>query len=159
MPTSGRQSARARSWCETIVSDSAYLFGAICPARGVGGCHHHAGGQRRGGSNEHLAEISTQIMPGAHAVLLCDGAGWHQTGDKLRVPENISLLPIPPYSPELNPMENVWAYPAQQQALRVDLEQLRRDRQCVQGSLVLLDQRSKTHSVNRSLRVDVRSNL
>src|SRR6202042_2685917 len=36
--------------------------------------------------------------------------------------------------------------PAQQQALRVDLEQLRRDRQCVQGSLVLLDQRSKTHS-------------
>ena len=69
--------------------DSAYLFGAICPARGVG---------------------AAIIMPGAHAVLLCDGAGWHQTGDKLRVPENISLLPIPPYSPELNPMENVWAY-------------------------------------------------
>ena len=39
-----------------------------------------------------------------------DGAGWHQQGDKLRVPGNITLLSLPPYSPELNPMENVWAY-------------------------------------------------
>ena len=58
----------------------------------------------------HLAEISTQIAPGGHAVVLCDGAGWHQTGGDLAVPENITLLPIPPYSPELNPMENVWEY-------------------------------------------------
>ena len=58
----------------------------------------------------HLAEISTQVAPGAHAVVLCDGAGWHQTGGELAVPGNISLLPIPPYSPELNPMENVWDY-------------------------------------------------
>jgi DDE superfamily endonuclease len=89
--------------------DSAYLFGAICPARGVGAAIIMPAANAEA-MNEHLAEISTQIMPGAHAVLLCDGAGWHQTGDKLRVPENISLLPIPPYSPELNPMENVWAY-------------------------------------------------
>ena len=58
--------------------------------------------------SEHLREISSQVAPGAHCVLLCDGAGWHQRGGKLVVPENISLLPIPPYSPELNPMENVW---------------------------------------------------
>ena len=89
--------------------DSAYLFGAICPARGVGAAIIMPAANAEA-MNEHLAEISTQIMPGAHAVLLCDGAGWHQTGDKLRVPKNISLLPIPPYSPELNPMENVWAY-------------------------------------------------
>ena len=44
------------------------------------------------------------------AVVFCDSAGWHQRGGKLVVPENISLLPIPPYSPELNPMENVWDY-------------------------------------------------
>jgi hypothetical protein len=35
------------------------------------------------------------------------GAGWHQTGGRLRVPE-ISLLRLPPYSPELNPVENIW---------------------------------------------------
>jgi len=58
----------------------------------------------------HLAEISTQVATDAHGVVLCDGAGWHQTGGELAVPSNISLLPIPPYSPELNPMENVWDY-------------------------------------------------
>jgi transposase len=42
--------------------------------------------------------------------LICDGAGWHQTGGRLRVPDNITLLSLPPYSPELNPMENVWHY-------------------------------------------------
>lgn len=58
----------------------------------------------------HLAEISANVAPGAHALLTIDGAGWHQTGDKLRVPDNITLLHLPPYSPELNPVENVWAY-------------------------------------------------
>jgi hypothetical protein len=61
--------------------------------------------------NEHLNEISTRVTPGAHAVLVCDGAGWHQTGGWLRVPNNITLLPLPPYAPELNPVENVWEYP------------------------------------------------
>ncbi len=58
--------------------------------------------------NEHLKEISAQVLPGAHAVLICDGAGWHQRGKKLAVPGNITLIPLPPYSPELNAMENVW---------------------------------------------------
>ena len=60
--------------------------------------------------NLHLAEISTQIASGAHAVITLDGAGWHQTGGKLKLPDNISLLPLPPYSPELNPVENVWQF-------------------------------------------------
>ena len=60
--------------------------------------------------NLHLAEVSQAVVPGAHAVLACDGAGWHQLGGRLRVPENISLLHLPPYSPELNPIENVWDY-------------------------------------------------
>lgn len=60
--------------------------------------------------NLHLAEISSQVAPGSHAVIVLDGAGWHQTGDRLRVPGNLSLLHLPPYAPELNPVENVWQY-------------------------------------------------
>ncbi len=49
--------------------------------------------------NEHLAKTANRL----------DGAGWH--GSKaLCTPDNITLLPLPPYAPELNPIENVWAY-------------------------------------------------
>jgi len=57
----------------------------------------------------HLAEIAKTVAPGAHALLILDGAGWHGA-KKLKVPPNIMLLKLPPYAPELNPMENVWAY-------------------------------------------------
>ena len=89
--------------------ESAYLFGAICPERAVGAAivTPWVSSEAMG---LHLAEISTQVRPGAHAVLLCDGAGWHQPGERLKVPANISLLALPPYAPELNPMENVWEY-------------------------------------------------
>jgi transposase len=60
--------------------------------------------------NLHLAEISKRVMPGAHAVVTMDGAGWHKQGGRLQVPRNISVLLLPPYSPELNPQENVWNY-------------------------------------------------
>src|SRR3546814_19240476 len=59
--------------------------------------------------NLHLQEISRALSPGAHAVLVVDGAGWH-VSPELEVPENITLLPLPPYAPELNPIENVWEY-------------------------------------------------
>lgn len=58
----------------------------------------------------HLAEIGKRVSSDAHGVVICDGAGWHQTGGRLAVPQNLSLLPLPPYAPELNPMENVWEY-------------------------------------------------
>jgi hypothetical protein len=89
--------------------DSAYLFGALCPARATGAAIIMPAVNSEA-MNRHLAEIASQVAPGAHAVLVCDGAGWHQTGGRLVVPQNISLLPLPPYSPELNPMENVWDY-------------------------------------------------
>jgi transposase len=57
----------------------------------------------------HLEEISLQVEPGAHAVLIVDQAGWHMT-DKLRFPSNITILPLPPRSPELNPVENIWQF-------------------------------------------------
>ena len=87
--------------------DSAYLFGAVCPERRVGAAIVMPAVNSEAMA-EHLEEISTQVALGAHAVLLLDGAGWHQPGKRLPVPGNISLLPLPPYSPELNPMENIW---------------------------------------------------
>ena len=89
--------------------DSVYLFGAICPARGVGAAIIMPAANTEA-MNEHLKEVSTQVTPGAHAALIFDGAGWHQSGGKLKVPHNITLLTLPPYSPELNPMENVWEF-------------------------------------------------
>ena len=57
----------------------------------------------------HLPEISAAVTPGAHAVFVLNGAGWHRIGGRLRVPHNVTLLHLPPYRPELNPVENVWA--------------------------------------------------
>lgn len=87
----------------------AYLFGAVCPDRATGAALvlPYANIQAM---NLHLQEISTQIAPDAHAVLILDGAGWHKPGRKLTVPDNISLLFLPPYSPELNPVENIWQF-------------------------------------------------
>jgi transposase len=59
--------------------------------------------------NLHLAEIAQAVADNAHAVLLMDQAGWHIT-DKLIVPENISIVPLPSKCPELNPVENVWQF-------------------------------------------------
>ena len=47
----------------------------------------------------HLAEISQAVAPGAHAVVILDGAGWHKPGGRLT---------LPAYAPELNPQENIW---------------------------------------------------
>ena len=69
--------------------------------------------------NLHVQEISRHVAPGAHAVLVLDGAGWHGAA-ALAIPDNVSLLPLPSYSPELNPVENVWEYLRQNQlSLRV----------------------------------------
>jgi len=69
--------------------DSVYLFGTFCPDRQVGAAiRQHRGDER--------------------ASLICDAAGWHQPGKSLDVPANITLMPLPAYSPELNSMENIW---------------------------------------------------
>ena len=59
--------------------------------------------------NLHLAEIAKAVAPTAHAVLLVDQAGWHLS-TRLVVPANITIIPLPPKCPELNPVENVWQF-------------------------------------------------
>jgi transposase len=87
---------------------STYIFGAICPKEGKGvalvmpRCD-------TGTMNPHLAEIATEVAPGHHAVLLVDQAGWHMS-NRLVVPPNITIFPLPPKCPELKPVENIWQY-------------------------------------------------
>ena len=57
----------------------------------------------------HMAEISAAVAPGAHAVLLMDQAGWH-VSQHLVVPPNVTIMPLPPKCPELNPVENIWQF-------------------------------------------------
>jgi len=130
--------------------DTAYIFGAICPARGVGAAVITPAANTEC-MNLHLAEISTQVAPGSIAALVCDGAGWHQSRDELKLPDNIVLVPLPPYSPELNPMENVWDY--FQQTISRRLGQLRRDTGRLRRRLELVYWRPKPHPINRHQRM------
>lgn len=85
-----------------------YLFGAVKP-----------------GTDEAFAwimpEVSTKVMQifldefaktipaDEHAVMVADQASWHTTPD-LKIPDNVTMVPLPPYSPQLNPPERVWEY-------------------------------------------------
>ena len=113
----GQQGTLTRIWAERGTRPraprdtrytSAYIFGAVCPERGTTAALVMPNADTQA-MNAHLAEISRTVAKGAHAILVLDGAGWH--GSKaLRIPENITLVLLPPYAPELNPIENVWAY-------------------------------------------------
>ena len=59
--------------------------------------------------NVFLRQFSQTLSTDEHAVMIWDGAGFH-TSKKLEVPGNITLVKLPPYSPQLNPMENLWHY-------------------------------------------------
>ncbi|GGC73910.1 hypothetical protein GCM10011504_58940 [Siccirubricoccus deserti] len=87
---------------------SAYILGAVCPARDTGAAIvlTHVSVMAM---NLLLEEVAAQLPAGTHAVMLIDNAGWHIAND-LRVPPNISLIHLPPYSPELNAIERVWQY-------------------------------------------------
>ena len=82
-----------------------YISGAACPARctAAGLIVPYVNAEAMG---LHLNEIAKAVTHRAHAMLIVDGAGLH--GAKcLQVPVNITLMKLPPYSPELNSMEKV----------------------------------------------------
>ena len=56
-----------------------------------------------------LERFARELGPGVHAALVLDRAGWH-VARRLAVPANVTLVPLPAYSPELNPVERVWLY-------------------------------------------------
>src|SRR3954452_23529181 len=100
-----RRGTRPRA-LNDLRTKSAYLFGAICPKRGTGAAVVMPRADTQA-MQHHLDEIARNLAPKAHALVMLDQAGWHTT-EKLRLPENLSLLPLPPKSPELNPVENGW---------------------------------------------------
>jgi transposase len=85
-----------------------WVLGAVCPETG------HAEGLLSPQLNtkivnEFLAQFARTIPADEHAVMLWDGAGFHAS-KQLRVPENVTVVTLPAYSPELNPIENLWHY-------------------------------------------------
>jgi len=88
--------------------DYLWVIAAACPATGVaaGIIMPHLDTAT---INALLGEFSRQLAPDVQAVLIWDGAGSY-TAKALEVPANVSLIRLPPYSPELNPIENLWHY-------------------------------------------------
>ena len=113
----GQKNGRTRIWARKgtrprLPADqrykNTYLFGAICPKRGIGAALVLPRADTQA-MQLHLNEISKQVDTKAHAVVLMDRAGWHSTG-KLKIPKNLTIILLPPKSPELNPVENIWQY-------------------------------------------------
>ncbi len=113
----GQRNGRVRLWARRGTRPrqpadqrykNAYLLGAVCPARGVGAGLMMPKADTYA-MQAHLDEISLHVANNAHAVLLMDRAGWHTT-EKLKVPDNITIILLPSRAPELNPVENIWQY-------------------------------------------------
>lgn len=113
----GQQGTLTRKWARTgsrppavkqTQYDYLYVLGAACPTTG-----QTAGllspWINTGIVNRFLREMSKEVDEDVHVVLIWDGAGYHRS-DNLNMPENITPITLPPYSPELNPIENLWHY-------------------------------------------------
>jgi len=102
-PTGGRPTAVKQTEYEWI-----YLFGAVNPVTGTSSALL-APTVNTDYMNWHLQFISEEAGPDIQVILVLDQAGWH-TAKALQVPENITLLHLPAYSPELNAVERLWSY-------------------------------------------------
>ncbi len=120
-----QQSRSKRPALPPLVGQGAPAAGALRPtvglhlrrrrARDRRGCRpcpagsDHRNHEPLGASLPSLTEFAAGLLEDVHAVLVLDGAGWHGAR-ALVVPPNVTLVPLPPYSPELNPVEWVWLY-------------------------------------------------
>jgi DDE superfamily endonuclease len=86
----------------------AYLFAAVEPTTGAG-VALVLPEATTAAMNLFLAAFAAELAEDVHAVLVLGGAGWHGARG-LVVPANLTLVPLPPYRPELNPVERVWLY-------------------------------------------------
>ena len=113
----GQQGTNTNVWAKkgsrpTAVRQTEYEYlwvvGAVCPETG------HAEGLLSPQLNTKIVnkflELFSETIPDEeHAVMVWDGVGFHRA-KALNVPENVTVVELPPYSPELNPIENLWHY-------------------------------------------------
>ena len=113
----GQQGTLTRVWAERgsrpcavkqTEYEWAYVFAAVNPLTGASSALI-APTVNTAFMNEHLRFLSAEAGAGVHVVLVLDQAGWHVAKD-LKVPANITLRHLPPYSPELNGAERIWGY-------------------------------------------------
>jgi transposase len=111
----GQQGTLTRVWARTGSRPAAvkqaryewvYLYAAVEPATGES-VALLAPNVDTGTFNAFLSMLAAEVEPDEHAVLVVDQAGWHRS-KSLRLPECVTVLLLPPYSPELNPVENLW---------------------------------------------------
>ena len=151
----GQQGTLTRKWARRGTRPRAprdtrykwsYIFGAACPARGTaaGLIVPYVNAEAMG---LHLNEIAKAVAHGAHAMLIVDGAGWH--GAKcLQVPDNITLVKLPPYSPRTEPHGKRLGLSAVKQTRYLGLRHLRGNPRKMCPSVELLRQRSRTNNFN-----------
>ena len=110
----GQKNGRSRIWTRKgtrprLPADqrykNTYLFGAICPKRGVGVALVLPRADTQA-MQLHLNEVSKQVGTKAHAVVLMDRTVWQSTG-KLKMLKHLTIKLLSPKSPELNPGENI----------------------------------------------------
>lgn len=113
----GQQGTLTRVWARRGSRPSAvrqtryewvYLYAAVESATGESAALL-APNVDTGTMNAFLAILEEERKPDEHFVLIMDQAGWHRSRG-LRLPDGITVLLLPPYSPELNPVENLWHY-------------------------------------------------
>jgi len=113
----GQQGTLTRVWgerggCPRAVRQTeyqwGYLFGAVNPLTGQSSALI-APTVSTELMNAHLRMIAEEAGEDVHVVLVLDGAGWHKSSD-LQAPDSMTLLFLPPYTPELMPMERVWQW-------------------------------------------------
>lgn len=98
---------RPCGWRQTQY-DYLYVFGAACPQTGqtAGLLAPYLNTDT---VNAFFREFEKEIDPDVHVVMIWDRAGFH-TSHKVKVPKNVTLIGLPPYSPQLNPIEKLWQY-------------------------------------------------
>ncbi len=88
-----------------LIREYIYLYGAVCPKDGT--CVYLIMPTSNTACFQAFLDILARKFSRQDILLVLDGAPNHRCGD-LVLPDNISLLFLPPYSPELNPKENLW---------------------------------------------------
>ena len=86
-----------------------HVLTAVCPATGAAE-GLVAPRLDTGVVQSFLDQLSAKVAAGVHAILVWDGAGYHSASEALACPANLTLVTLPPYSPELNPVERLWLY-------------------------------------------------